>query len=62
MPRSTSPAVSLTTLTFATILAVVKPWGRIRGGQAPKVKRRLVSLSFPVCLFTPDQPHSRRAS
>ena len=25
------PAVSPTTLTFATVLAVVKPWGRIRG-------------------------------
>jgi hypothetical protein len=24
------PAVSLTTLTVATVLAVVKPWGRIR--------------------------------
>ncbi|MEW2357088.1 hypothetical protein [Spirillospora sp. NPDC029432] len=27
------PAVSLTTLTFATVLAVAKPWGRIRGGR-----------------------------
>ena len=25
------PAVSLTTLTFATVLAVYKPWGRVRG-------------------------------
>jgi dihydrofolate reductase len=31
VPRSASPAVSLTTLTFATVLAVVRPWGRIRG-------------------------------
>jgi hypothetical protein len=25
------PAVSPATLTFATVVAVVKPWGRIRG-------------------------------
>jgi dihydrofolate reductase len=42
VPRSSSPAVSLTTLIFATVLAVVKPWGRIRGGRAPKVQRRRV--------------------
>ena len=28
------PAVSLTTLTLATVLAVFKPWGRIRPGRA----------------------------
>ncbi|MFB4315963.1 hypothetical protein [Actinomadura sp. 21ATH] len=27
------PAVSLTALTFATVLAVAKPWGRVRGGR-----------------------------
>lgn len=27
------PAVSLTTLTFATVLGVLKPWGRIRRGR-----------------------------
>jgi hypothetical protein len=32
------PAVSLTLLTFATILSVFKPWGRMRGGRAaPRV-------------------------
>lgn len=34
------PAVSLTTLTFATVLAVVKPWGRIRAGRARGLRRR----------------------
>jgi hypothetical protein len=29
------PAVSLTTLTLATVLAVFKPWGRIRPGRRP---------------------------
>jgi hypothetical protein len=33
VPRSSSPAVSLTTLTFASVLAVVKPWGCMREGQ-----------------------------
>jgi hypothetical protein len=32
-PRSSSLAVSLTTLTFAIVLAVVKLWSRIRGGR-----------------------------
>jgi hypothetical protein len=30
------PAVSLTTLTLATVLAVVKPWGRIRRRRAER--------------------------
>jgi hypothetical protein len=30
-------AVSVSTLTFATILAMVKPLGRIRGGRTPGV-------------------------
>jgi hypothetical protein len=34
------PAVLLTTLIFATILAVARSWGRIRGGRAPGVQRR----------------------
>ena len=34
------PAVLLTTLIFATVLAVVKSWGRIRGGRTPGVQRR----------------------
>ena len=34
------PAVLLTTLGFATVLAVVKSWGRIRGGRTPGVQRR----------------------
>jgi hypothetical protein len=34
------PAVLLTTLVFATVLAVVKSWGRIRGGRTPGVQRR----------------------
>ena len=33
-------AVSVTTLTFATVLAMVKPLGRIRGGRTPGVQRR----------------------
>jgi hypothetical protein len=31
------PAVSVTTLTFTTVLAMVKPLGRIRGGRTPEV-------------------------
>jgi len=27
-------------LTFATVLATVKPWGRIRGGRTPGVQPR----------------------
>jgi hypothetical protein len=27
------PAVSLSTLTFATVLAVFKPWGRVRSSR-----------------------------
>jgi hypothetical protein len=34
------PAVLLTTLIFATVLAVAKSWGRIRGGRTPGVQRR----------------------
>lgn len=34
------PAVWLTTLIFATVLAVVKSWARIRGGRTPGVQRR----------------------
>ncbi|MGH9208199.1 MAG: hypothetical protein ACRD1G_16860 [Acidimicrobiales bacterium] len=34
------PAVLLTTLIFATVLAVVKSRGRIRGGRSPGVQRR----------------------
>jgi hypothetical protein len=34
------PAVLLTTLVFATVLAVAKSWGRIRGGRTPGVQRR----------------------
>ena len=33
------PAVSLTSLTVATVLAVVKPWGRIRPSR-PRIARR----------------------
>jgi hypothetical protein len=36
VPRSSSPAVSLTTLTFATVLAVAKPWAASGGRRAPK--------------------------
>jgi hypothetical protein len=32
--------LSVTRLTFATVLAVVKPLGRIRGGRTPGVQRR----------------------
>ena len=35
-----SPAVSPTTLTFATFLAVVKALGRIRGGRTRGVQGR----------------------
>lgn len=34
------PAVSLTTLMFATILAVVKPWGRIRTSRSKAPARQ----------------------
>ncbi len=34
------PAVLLTMLIFATVLAVVRSWGRIRGGRTPGVQRR----------------------
>jgi hypothetical protein len=36
------PAVSLTALTFATVLAVVKPWGRLsrRPGRSPEARPR----------------------
>ncbi|CNE58326.1 Uncharacterised protein [Mycobacterium tuberculosis] len=36
------PAVSLTALTFATVLAVAKPWGRLRRrpGRSPEAPRR----------------------
>jgi hypothetical protein len=43
----------VTTLTFATVLAMVKPLGRIQGGRTP---------GFPVYLSTRDKPHSKRAS
>jgi hypothetical protein len=33
-------AVSVTTLSFTTVLAIVKPLGRIRGGRTPGVQRR----------------------
>ncbi|TDB91539.1 hypothetical protein E1264_01645 [Actinomadura sp. KC216] len=33
------PAVSLTTLTLATVLAVAKPWGRIRRSGRPRASR-----------------------
>lgn len=32
------PAVSLTALVAATVLAVVKPWGRVRRAAAPRVR------------------------
>ena len=34
------PAVLLTTLIFATVLAVAKSWGRIRGCRTPGVQGR----------------------
>jgi hypothetical protein len=34
------PVVLPTTLIFATVLAVVKSWARIRGGRTPGVQRR----------------------
>ena len=40
------PAVSLTTLTFATLLAVVKPWGRI-GRRAPQPRSSGLPAAAP---------------
>src|SRR5688500_14330532 len=58
VPRSSSPAVSVTTLTFATGVDTVKPLG----GRTPEVHRRWVSPWLPVYLPTPDQPHPRRTT
>jgi dihydrofolate reductase len=46
--------VSLTTLTFATVLAVVKPWGRIRGGPAPSPTAMSFAVVFSLSLHTPS--------
>ena len=37
------PIVSLTALSFATVLAVYKPWGRIRPGSARRLRRPAAS-------------------
>jgi hypothetical protein len=52
-PRATlffPPAVLLTTLTFTTVMARAKSWGRIRGGRTPgsngdKLRRGSQSVS-----------------
>jgi hypothetical protein len=54
-----SPAVSLTTLTFATVLAGSI---RVRGAGLQEPNGDEFSPRFPVCIDTPDQPYSRRAS
>jgi dihydrofolate reductase len=48
------PAVLLTTLIFATVLAVVKSWGRIRGGPD---SRSPTAMSFAV--VSSLYPHTR---
>ena len=57
------PDVSLTTLIFATVLAVIKPWAASGGWPGPQhVPWRLASSSFPVNasgrapLSRPDAP------
>jgi hypothetical protein len=55
--RASFPAVSLTTLIFASVLAVIRPLTASEGGRAQHVEWRLASSSFPVCLFKSDQQH-----
>ena len=51
------PAVSLTRLTFAAVLAMVKPWAGLLESNGDESRRGSQSFSP-----TPDQPHSRRTT
>ena len=55
------PAVLLTTLNFAAVLAMVDSSARSGAAGLRESKRRCVSPWFTVGLYTPDQPSSRRA-